>query len=118
VSAAALVWPRRFWPVGEAAQADYEALRAHVLATGRPPDSLAAARFARRGVAGLIAWPSAEPVFDAVLLGAARPPWTPHEDPRFDALAAGFALLLGAACGASTDSPAFTNKDMIKELPG
>ena len=30
----------RFWPVGEAAQADYETLRAHVLATGALPDSL------------------------------------------------------------------------------
>jgi len=100
VSAPALVSPgHRFWPVGEAAQADYETLRAHVLATGTAPDSLAtnslvAARFARRGVAGLIAWPSAEPVFDAALLGAHRPPWTPHDDPRLDALASAFALLL------------------------
>jgi hypothetical protein len=53
VSAPALVLPgHRFWPVGETAQADYETLRAHVLATGAPPDSLIAARFARRGVAG------------------------------------------------------------------
>jgi hypothetical protein len=75
VNTAALVSPgHRFWPVGEAAQADYETLRAHVLTTGAPPDSLIAARFARRGVAGLIAWPSAEPVFDAELLCAARPP--------------------------------------------
>jgi hypothetical protein len=95
VSAPALVSPgRRFWPVGQAAQADYETLRAHVLATGATPDSLMAARFARRGVAGLITWPSAEPVFDAALLGAARPPWTPHDDPRLDALADAFALLL------------------------
>jgi hypothetical protein len=78
----------RFWPVGEAAQANYEALRAHVLTTGAMPDSLIAARFARRGVAGLIAWPNAEPVFDAALLGAHRPPWTPHHDPRLDTLAA------------------------------
>jgi len=95
VNEAALVSPaHRLWPVGEAAQADYEALRAHVLATGAPPESLAAARFARRGLSGLIAWPSAEPVFDAALLGAPRAPWTPHVDPRLDALAAGFALLL------------------------
>src|SRR5215218_6300964 len=109
---------RRFWPAGEAAQADYEALRAHVLATGAPPDSLAAARFDRRGVAGLIAWPGAEPVFDAAVLGAARPPWSPHADPRLDALAAGFALLLGAVVdttgGAAPTSPTI----MIKELPG
>jgi hypothetical protein len=102
VSAPALVAPgRRFWPVGEAAQADYEALRAHVLTTGGMPDSLIAARFARRGVAGLIAWPSAEPVFDAELLCAARPPWTPHHDPRLDALAAGFALLLDTSTAAA-----------------
>jgi hypothetical protein len=119
VSAPALLAPgRRFWPAGEAAQADYEALRAHVLATGAPPDSLAAARLDRRGVAGLIAWPAAEPVFDAAVLGAARPPWSPHADPRLDALAAGFALLLGTVVdttgGATPPSPTF----MIKELPG
>jgi hypothetical protein len=97
VNTAALASPgHRFWPVGEAAQADYEALRAQVLATGAVPDSLVAARFARRGLPGLIAWPAAEPVFDAALLGAPRPPWTPHADPRLDALAAGFAVLLNA----------------------
>ena len=126
MNTAALVSPgHRFWPVGEAAQADYEALRAHVLTTGAPPDTLIAARFARRGVAGLIAWPSAEPVFDAELLGAARPPWTPHHDPRLDALAAGFALLLDAGrdapaapTGTVTDTSIDTSIDTIKELPG
>ena len=108
MSAAAPVSPcRRFWPAGEAAQADYEALRAHVLGTGAAPDNLAAARFDRRGLPGLIAWPSAEPVFAATLLSATRPPWTPHADPRLDALAAGFALLLGT----SLPSPAFTIKE-------
>ena len=107
---------RRLWPVGEAAQADYEALRAHVLATGALPDSLVAARFARRGLPGLIAWPSAEPVFDAALLGAPRPPWTPHDDPRLDALAAGFALLLNGRAAAA--APTCTLTDRIKELPG
>ena len=54
MSVPALVSPgHRFWPVGEAAQADYEALRAHVLAIGAAPDSLIAARFARRGPAGV-----------------------------------------------------------------
>jgi hypothetical protein len=62
----------------------------------------------------LIAWPSAEPVFAATLLSAARPPWTPHADPRLDALAAGFALLLAAVRESAPPSPAFT----IKELPG
>ena len=80
---------RAFWPPAEAAQADYEVLRAHVLACGGLPSGLAAARFARRGLAGLIAWPAAEPLFRAELAGAARPPWTPRADPREQALAAG-----------------------------
>ena len=58
MNTAALASPgHRFWPVGEAAQADYEALRAHVLSTGAASDSLIAARFARRGLPGLIARP-------------------------------------------------------------
>jgi hypothetical protein len=125
VSTPALASPgHRFWPVGEAAQADYEALRAHVLATGAMPDSLAAARFARRGLPGLIAWPSAEPVFATALLGARRPPWTPHDDPRLDALAAGFALLLNTGRGAAASTAAITTTitdgiaDTRKELPG
>ena len=48
---------RPFWPSGEAAQADYEALRAAAL-SGDAADSLSAARFARRGVDGLVAWPA------------------------------------------------------------
>jgi hypothetical protein len=88
---------RSFWSPVEAAQVDYETLRAHVLEYSRLPAGLAAARFARRGLAGLIAWPSAEPVYVADLLAAARPPWTPHEDPRVSALAAGYQFLLDAA---------------------
>jgi hypothetical protein len=44
----------------------------------------------------LIAWPSAEPVFVAELVAAARPAWTPHQDPRVSALAAGYQFLLDA----------------------
>ena len=88
---------RSFWPPIEAAQVDYETLRTHALAPGGAPLGLAAARFARRGLAGLIAWPSAEPVFVAELVAAARPAWTPHEDPRMAALAAGYQFLLDAA---------------------
>ena len=92
-----------FWPVGEAAQADYEALRAQALVPGRAPStSLSAARFARRGLAGLIAWPAAEPVFTGPVLGGTRPRWSPHDDPRLDALAAGFAFLLGVETGRAT----------------
>jgi hypothetical protein len=90
---------RSFWPPVEAAQVDYETLRAHMLEQPRLPQSLAAARFARRGLAGLIAWPSAEPVFVAELLAAARPAWTPHEDPRVAALAVGYEFLLDLEAG-------------------
>ena len=83
---AAAVSTRSFWPPVEAAQVDYETLRAHLLEHDRLPDDLAAARFARRGLAGLITWPAAEPMFVAELVGAARPAWTPHptrESPRW-----------------------------------
>ena len=88
---------RVFWPPAVAAQADYEMLRGCVLAGGCLPAGPAAARFGRRGLAGLIAWPAAEPDFRAELCGAARPPWTPHADPREQALAAGYQFLLDAA---------------------
>lgn len=84
---------RAFWPPGEAAQGDYEALRAAVVA-GTPPADGLAARFARGGLAALIERPSAEPVFVAAVVGACRPGWTPHADPRLDALSAGYVLLL------------------------
>ena len=86
---------QRFWPVGEPSQVDYETLRDAVL-SGRPVDGLTAARFARRGLAGLIAWPRAEPIYTAVVLGAQRPPWTPHADPRIDLLAAAYELILAS----------------------
>jgi len=86
------------WPPAEAAQADYEALRAAALAGGDTPLADAAAtRFARGGLAALIARPHAEPLFVAVLRGAPRAPWTAHADPRLDALAAGFGLLVANA---------------------
>jgi hypothetical protein len=86
---------RAFWPIGDAAQADYETLRSLALA-GTIPATVAAARFARRGLAGLIAWPTAETVFQATVHGATRAPWTPHNDARFDVLADAFELLLAA----------------------
>jgi hypothetical protein len=82
-----------FWPAGEASQADYEALRAVAVAGGASV-GVAAGRFARRGLAGLIAWPASEPLFVAALSGAVRPAWTPHIDPRAESLAAGYELLL------------------------
>jgi hypothetical protein len=86
---------RAFWPAGEPAQRDYEALRAAAL-TDRALCSAAAARFDRRGLAGLIAWPDTETVFCATVLASPRPPWTPAADPRLDALAAGYEMLLSA----------------------
>jgi hypothetical protein len=65
---------RSFWPPTEAAQVDYETLRARALEPGGLPEGLAAARFARRGLGGLIAWPNAEPVFVADLVAAAVRP--------------------------------------------
>jgi hypothetical protein len=102
---------RSFFPVGEAAQADYEELRAAVLA-GTPAATPAAARFARGGLAALIARPVAEPVLLAVLHGAPRHPWSAHSDPRLEALTAGFELLLactdtagGTSVSAAGSSP-------------
>ena len=72
-------------------------LRSGVLQAGRLPAGLVAARFARRGLAGLIAWPAAEPDFRGQLAGAARPPWTPGADPREQTLAVAYQFLLGTA---------------------
>lgn len=87
---------RLFWPAAEAAQVDYETLRASAL-SGIPFLGLAGGRFERRGLAGLVEWPVAEPVFSARLFGGVRPPWTPQVDPRLDALAAGYSLVLSAS---------------------
>jgi hypothetical protein len=84
----------RLWPTSEAAQADYERLRDAVLCSGRLPEDLVSARFRRRGLAGLIAWPDADPVFRATLVGAARPPWTPYGDPRGAVLSATYRLMV------------------------
>ena len=97
---------RGFWPPSEGAQADYERLREAVLATGRLPDDLVSARFRRRGAAGLIAWPAAEPVFVAEVVGAVRPPWSPYADPRVEALAVTYRLLVLG--GGGTDQATLT----------
>ena len=85
---------RTFWPVGESAQGDYGQLRAAVLA-GIALVGVSASRFERAGLAGLIVAPSSEAVFAAVMVGAQRPPWTPHGDPRLEALAAGYGMVVG-----------------------
>lgn len=95
---------RSFWPPVQPAQIDYEALRAHVLDHEGLPDDLAAARFARRGLAGLIERPVSDPVLVAELLGARRPAWSAHEDPRLQALGAGYVFLLETAAAQPTAS--------------
>jgi hypothetical protein len=87
---------RTLWPATEAAQVDYEVLRTAVL-DGQAVDERVAARFARAGLAGLITAPVADPVMVVRVVGACRPPWSPHDDPREAALAEGFGLLLAAA---------------------
>lgn len=69
-----------------------------------------AARFGRRGLPGLIAWPGSEPIFQAELLGAIRPRWTPQADPRLEILAEGFALLLQAGGPASPEAVTGTDQ--------
>jgi hypothetical protein len=87
----------RFWPVAEAAQADYEALRAAALAREPARDELAAARLARRGLSGLIAWPSSEPIYLGAVIGASRPAWSGSEDPREAALGEAYGFLVAHA---------------------
>jgi hypothetical protein len=77
-------------------QSEYEALRQEVLSTGSTPKTLGAARFMRQGLAGLISWRSLETAFVGELIGAVRPPWAPHDDPRLSVLAESFGLLLTA----------------------
>ncbi len=87
----------RFWPIAEPAQADYEQLRAIVLAGGAIDDLLAARRFARRGLPGLVSWPHAEPAYLGSVIGARRPPWSGSEDPRDADLRDAYAFLLDRA---------------------
>jgi hypothetical protein len=87
----------RFWPICEPAQADYEQLRTIVITGGDVGEMLAARRFARRGLAGLISWPSAEPAYLGSVIGARRPPWCGCEDPRERQLHDTYAFLLAVA---------------------
>lgn len=93
------------WPRVEPAQRDYEALRLDAIG-GRPlGEDAPAIRFARWGLAGLIDRPLYEPVFEAVWVVEARPPWTPYADPRLDLLAQAYGILFEAP-GRSPMGPA------------
>ena len=87
----------RFWPVSEPAQADYEQLRALVLAGERLEGLLAARRFARRGLAGLISWPPAEPDYSGVADRRASSCLGGTEDPREQQLRDAYGFLLAGA---------------------
>lgn len=87
---------RGFWPVGEAAQADYEQLRALALA-GVPALGASARRFERYGLWGLVASPQAAPAYGASFVGANRPAWSPYQDPRELALGDGFQIIVAAS---------------------
>jgi len=87
---------RHFWPASEASQLDYEVLRSAAL-EGAPLSDERAVRFEKSGLAGLIAKPCSNPHFEASLVGAERPRWTPYHDPREAALSACFEYLLGVA---------------------
>ena len=91
---------RVLWPVAEAAQSD--SLRTWALA-GTPAVGRAAAVFERRGLWGLIASPQAGPLFVASVLGASRPAWSPHSDPRALALADGFQIIVAASAVTLTE---------------
>ena len=65
-----------------------------MLAGGELGEILAARRFDRRGLAGLISWPSAEPAYLGSVIGARRPAWCGCEDPREQQLRDTYAFLL------------------------
>jgi hypothetical protein len=80
--------------VGEAAQADYEQLRASSLA-GTPALGAPGTRFERYGLWGLIVSPQSAPAYVlASVLGAQRPAWSPYQDPRELALSDGFQIIV------------------------
>lgn len=99
---------RAFFPIGEGSQADYESLRSAVLA-GAPLLGPLTARFERGGLPALIGAPSAQSMtcFAVELMGATRPAWSPYADPRVEALAESYGLLLS--------SPAVPLRPMSKE---
>ncbi|HZU80626.1 MAG TPA: hypothetical protein VE991_11975 [Acidimicrobiales bacterium] len=86
---------REFFPIGEESQGDYESLRSAVLA-GTPLLGALSARFERGGLVALITSPQpvSAPCFVAELVGASRPAWTPYADPRDEAMAECYGLLL------------------------
>ena len=69
-----------------------------------------------QGLPGLIAWPSSEPVFDATLVGAERPAWTPHADPRIEALAGAYVDTEREAFRIALDVSAYSFVALAREM--
>ena len=91
---AGLLQMRSLWPVREAAQADYESLRQSVVSGAPARSDSVARRFDRSGLAGLIAAPHAEAEYVALVVGALRPAWCAHDDPRLEVLREVYGFLL------------------------
>jgi hypothetical protein len=83
------------WSLREAAQVEYESLRERILQGDPDQEGLLPTRFQRLGLLGLVAAPQIEPVrWQATVVGAQRPRWSPYADPRVEALADAFQCLL------------------------
>ena len=83
------------WSPREAAQVEYESLRERILRGGPAEEGLLPSRFQRLGLLGLVTGPQVEPVrWQATVVGAQRPRWSPYADPRVEALADVFQYLL------------------------
>jgi hypothetical protein len=90
------------WSPREAAQVEYESLRERILQGGPADQGPLPSRFQRLGLLGLVTAPQVEPVpWQATIVGAQRPRWSPYADPREDALADVFQLLLEGRLPAS-----------------
>ena len=101
---------RIFWPPAEAAQADYERLRAAALA-GTALTDVTELRFARGGLSALIARPVSPPNLVATVHGALRRPWSAQADPRLTLWRPG-----SCCCSAPlTHTPSLRNKEKPSE---
>jgi hypothetical protein len=83
------------WSPREAAQVEYESLRERILQGDPDQEGLLPSRFQRLGLLGLVTAAQVEPVrWQATVIGAQRPRWSPYADPRVEALADAFQYLL------------------------
>lgn len=82
------------WSRTEPARTAYERLRDQVLLSKNiEPDHVDG--FCELGLAGLLLGSTRQTCWQATLQGARRPPWTPYQDPRQQALVDAFVFVLG-----------------------